>query len=149
MSYSEKTDILDQLDEATLVELTDDDGTGTVDTSVVTRSIADADAEIDGYCATRYDVPFSAVPVMIRKISVDIAIYNLYSRRVAVPEERDKRYSNAVKFLRNVSKGLISLGGDAPAVILDGGPEATPPKSDRRFTMGRDSDGSTGSLDNY
>jgi len=149
VSYCIQTDILEQLDEDTLIELTDDTGTGCVDTSAVTRAIADADAEIDGYCAVRYDVPFSTVPVMIRKISVDIAVYNLFSRRGAVPEERDKRYANALKFLTNVAKGIISLGGDAPAQADDGGPEATAKKADRIFTVGRDSDRSTGTLDNY
>jgi len=154
MSYSVQDDILEQISEAELIDLTDDEGAGSVDTSAVARAIADADAEIDGYCATRYTVPFLPVPVMIRKLSVDIAIYNLYSRRGKgmgdiVPEDREKRYNNAIRFLRDVSKGLISLGADAPAQDSGGGPEATTDKSDRVFTMGKPSDGSSGSLDNY
>jgi len=149
MSYCAKSDILEQLDEDVLIQLTDDDDVGAVDDDVVTRAIADADAEIDSYCGTRYDVPFSSVPVMIRKVSVDIAIYNLYARRKGAPEDRKERYDDAVSFLKGVSKGLATLGGDAPSTDDDSGPEVTTKKSDRIFSVGRDSDSSTGTLDNY
>ena len=150
MAYSEKADILEQITDEELIQLTDDSGIGSVDDGVVSRAIADADAEIDSYCATRYSVPFSGVPVMIRKLSVDIALYHLYSRRqLVVPEERKDRYNAAIRYLRDVAKGIVSLGGDAPAQDTDGGPGATTSKSDRVFSRGRDSDSSTGTLDNY
>lgn len=134
MSYSVKADILDQIDEDILIQLTDDEDTGSVDDDKVTKSIADADAEIDGYCGKRYLVPFSTVPNIIRKLSVDIAIYNLYARRKGAPEELEKRYNNAIRFLKDVAKGLASLGEDDP----DGSPaESHKPdidQSDRIFT---------------
>jgi phage gp36-like protein len=149
MGYSVQTDLSEQISEDKLIQLTDDADAGSIDTDVITRAISDADAEIDGYCGTRYDIPFSPVPVMIRKLSVDIAIYNLYARRKGVPEDRQKRYDNALRFLRDVSRGLISLGSDAPVTDTDSGPETTTKKSDRIFSLGKDSDGSAGSLDNY
>jgi len=112
--YATQADILEQLDGDILIQLTDDADAGTVDADVVTRAIADADAEVDGYCGKRYPVPFSTVPPIIRKFSVDIAIYNLYARRQGAPDDRKDRYNNALKFLTNVSKGLISLGEDDP-----------------------------------
>ena len=114
MAYCTQDDILDQLDEAVLIQLTDDDGAGEVDDDKVTRAIADADSEIDSYCGTRYSVPFSTVPAVIRKCSVDIAIYNLYARRRGAPEDRKERYKNSVDFLKEVSKGNASLGEDDP-----------------------------------
>jgi len=152
MAYSTQSDLLEQIQEADLIELTDDAGVGAVDASVVARAIADADAEIDSYCGSRYTVPFSPVPAMIRKQSVDIAIYNLHSRRAVmgkIAEDRQKRYDSAVRFLRDVSKGLITLGADAPAEPTDGQPQATRSVDDRIFTIGRSSTGSTGSLDDY
>ena len=117
MPYCAQTDLEEQLSPEELIELTDDAGAGAVDASIVSRAIADADAEIDSYCGSRYSLPFSPVPVMVRKLSVDVAIYNLYTRRaiLKMPEERQKRYDNAIRFLRDISKGLISLGADAPA----------------------------------
>ena len=149
MPYSLQTDLLEQIDEDVLIQLTDDVDAGEVDAAVVTRAIADADGEIDSYCGMKYPVPFTTVPPVIRKCSVDIAIYNLYARRKGVPEDRQKRYDNAVRFLRDVSVGKATLGADAPAEDSDGGPEATTAKSDRVFSRGRSSDSSTGSLDNY
>jgi len=150
MAYSLKTDILEQVSEAELVQLTDDAGAGSVDDAVVTRAIADADAEINSYCSARYTVPFSPVPVMIRKCSVDIAIYDLYARRPGtLPDERKSRYQDAVRFLRDVAASKANLGADAPAEASESGPQATTVKSDRIFTRGRASDGSSGSLDSY
>jgi len=151
MAYSTQTDIEEQISQEELVELTDDSGGGGVSASVVERAIADADAEIDSYCAVRYSVPFDPVPAIIRKISVDIAIYHLFSRRsvIKVPEERQKRYDNAIRFLRDVSRGLISLGADTPSEPVTGKVQTTRTKDDRVFTLGKTSDGSAGTLDNY
>lgn len=123
----------------------------TIDTSVTDRAITDADAEIDSYCGVQYDVPFAdPAPAMIRKLSVDIAICNLYSRRGdVIPEQRKERCKEAISWLRDVAKGIISIGPDSPAPNEDGGPKATTVKSDRIFSTGRASDGSTGTLDNY
>ena len=123
MPYCTQDDILEQLDSEILVQLTDDAGTGSADASVVERAIADADSEIDAYCGRRYTVPFAAVPGIIRKLSVDIAIYHLYGRRTAgdVPDGRKGRYGNAVRLLEHISKGLVTLGGQDP----EGNPPST------------------------
>jgi len=149
MAYSTKADILEQLDEDILIQLTDDDDLGTVDDDMVTRAIADADALIDSYCGTRYGVPLSSTPDIIRACSVDLAICNLYARRRGVPEDRKQRCAERVSFLKDIATGKATLGSAAPAPSSDGGPEATTAKSDRKFSMGRDSDSSTGTLDNY
>lgn len=149
MAYCTQSDLLEQISEDKLIQLTDDDDLGIIDASAIARAIADADAEIDGYAATRYDVPFSPVPVSIRKQSVDITIYNLYARRTGAPDDRRTRYNDAIRYLKDLSRGSVSVGADGPAIDADGGPESTPPRSDRIFTSGRSSDSSTGSLDNY
>ena len=135
MAYSTITDILNQLDEQTLIQLTDDAGMGAVNQSVITAAIADADSEIDSYCGSRYDVPLSSATGMIRKISVDMAIYNLYGRRSQGPPETvAERYKNAVRFLRDVSAGKVTLGANAPTEPESSGPQSTTDKDDRIFT---------------
>ena len=119
MAYSSLADVQEQLSEAELVGLTDDEGIGAVDTAAVIRSIEDADQEIDGYIGARARVPLDPVPGIIRKISVDIALYNLYSRRRdTCPETRAERYKNALKFLTMAADGKVSLGQTDP----DGNP---------------------------
>jgi phage gp36-like protein len=115
MAYCTQSDLLEQLDQDILIQLTDDDANGAIDASVVTRAIADADAEIDGYCGQNYPVPFATVPDLIRKFSVTIAIKNLYARRSSVPDSRRSDYADAIAFLKEVSKGNASLGGSDPA----------------------------------
>ena len=134
MAYCTKADILDQIDEDILVQLTDDDDTGSVVDAKVTAAIGRADEEIDGYCGKRYSVPFSTVPGRVRDLSVDIAIYHLYGRRKGAPDQREKNYNNAIRFLEKIAGNKGSLGENDP----DGTPAEThKPKisqSDRIFT---------------
>jgi len=138
MAYSAQTDILEQIDEDVLIQLTDDDDTGVVDADVVTKKIADADALIDGYCGKRYTVPFFPVPPLLNKFSVDIAIYNLYGRRKGAPEDIRNRFKEAVDFLKGVAKGDNALGEDDPEGTGTGdAPEMSTSNPVRIFTRGK------------
>jgi len=111
MAYATLDDIRERLPEESLVNLTDDSGAGVVDEAAVARAIADADAEIEGYLATRHALPLDPVPNLVRKLSVELAIYHLHSRRGGAPEEWRKRYEDGRRLLENIAKGLVSLGG--------------------------------------
>lgn len=116
MAYSTVDDIVKLIPESTLVELTDDGATGSVDEAVAAEAISQADAEIDSYCGGRYGVPLSPAPELVRKLSADIAIYHLYSRRVAqMPEARRDRYRDAVRLLESIARGTVTLGAAASA----------------------------------
>ncbi len=132
MAYCTQADILEQIDDRTLVELTDDSDLAELDEGVVTRAIEDADSLINGYGRLRYTVPLVPVPSMARKLSVDIAIYNLYARRRGAPEDRRQRYLDAIAFLKEVAAGRASLGD------MDGSPaeshRPTITSADRVFT---------------
>lgn len=123
MAYCTQDDILNQLDEAILIQLTDDENAGSADADRVMRAIADADQEIDTHVGTRHTVPLDPVPPLVRKLSTDIAVYNLYGRRPAGPPEHIKdRYTAAVRLLELIAKGLASLGAQDP--------EGSPPAAD-------------------
>lgn len=149
MAYCTQSDIEKQLPQEELVQLTDDDGDGLPDTGVVDEAIAEADAEIDSYLAARYSLPLASVPVLLKKLSVDIAIWNLYSRRAVDEPVRKERYQAAVKLLQAIAEGRASLGVDPEPGC--GGQEILKSRSssDRTFTIGKASTGETGSLDNY
>ena len=150
MPYCTQEDILKQLDEETLIQLTDDAGAGEIDTDVVDRAIADADEEIDSYLAIKYSLPFSATPNLVRRVSVTLAIGNLYSRREnTMPDTRKEDCERVRKDLDRIAKGTMKLDVPDPSAEGEHGVEVTTSKSDRKFTMGRDSDSSTGTLDNY
>jgi phage gp36-like protein len=110
--YTTLDKITGQLSESTVIQLTDDEGLEVVNTARVDEAIANADAVIDGYCSGRYVVPFDPAPAIIAKCSLDMAIYNLYARRVeTMPEVRDKSYANAIKLLVSIAKGEVLLNG--------------------------------------
>lgn len=81
------------------------------------NAVEDAQAEIDGYLAKRYDVPFTKTPKVISKFAKDIALYNLVSRKGVDESDREKtyltRYNAAVAFLTKVAEGKIDIGVDA------------------------------------
>jgi len=146
MPYSTLSDLKKQLSEDLLIKLTDDHELGIVDQPTIDDAIAGADAEIDSYLAGRYNVPLSPVPVLVRRSSVDIAIYNLYSRRMGAPEDRVERYNNTTRLLKAISDGKATLGQTpAPAETEVGGPKAESPG--RRISLGHN--GSTGTMDNF
>jgi len=151
MPYCELSDIEKQIPEEILIELTDDDGVGAVDTGNVDRAIEDADDEIDSFLSLRYSLPLASTPGMVRRMSVDLAICNLYGRRphLTIPETRKERCDTDRKLLGEIAKGKLSLGSDSPDPSSDAGVETTRSKSDRIFSIGRESDSSAGSLDNY
>lgn len=136
MPYSTLNDIKKLIPEETLVQLTDDEGLGSINQSRIDEAVSQADAEIDSYSGGRYSVPFSPVPDIIKKISVDISIYNLYSRRVEqIPETRAERYRNAIRQLEGISKGTISMGeAEAPqSSRAEGGVKTNKSDEDRTF----------------
>lgn len=110
--YATLADILEQIAEDVLINLTDDAQLGTVDETVVDRAIANAAALVNAHCGCRYTVPFIPVPDLIRMYSVDLAAYNLYSRRthIDMPEVIADRQKQALAYLRLVQKGEASVG---------------------------------------
>lgn len=112
--YATLDDLKKQLPEYLLIQLSDDAGNGTIDTTVTDTALETADVEIDGYLGGRYTLPLSPVPAIINKQAVDIALYNLYARRQGPPDHWQKRYANVIRFLERVARGEISLGAGDP-----------------------------------
>jgi phage gp36-like protein len=134
MAYSALADIELAIPEATVIQLTDDENSGVVDENIVSEAIRQADSVIDSYCSSRYGVPFSPVPDVIKTCSVDIAIYNLYSRRAEeLPGTRKDRYNNAMKILEGIAKGIVTIG-ETTEPAREGGPQCNLGEDDKTFT---------------
>ena len=114
-NYIAKADILEQIPESDLIELTDDENTGLVVDSIVDGAIVNAEGEVDGYLATRYSTPVTPVPDIVKAFTVDVAVYRLYGRRQGATEDIEKRYKNAIRFLKDASNGVVTLGVTVPA----------------------------------
>lgn len=116
MSYASQGDMEERFGEGELVALTDRNHTGAIDSVVLERALADATAEIDGYLASRYQLPLTSVPTVLIRVCADIARYHLHDDNI--PEPVEMRYKSAVDLVRQVSMGRVSLGvstsGDEP-----------------------------------
>jgi phage gp36-like protein len=132
--YATRADLEKHLAPEELIQLTDDDRDGAADAGVIEQALADAQAEIDGYVATRYQLPLAETPALLRRVAVDLALARLYARRDLTTEARAKQHDDAVALLKRLADGTVTLG-------LTPSSRATPPPSivsgDRLFTRAR------------
>lgn len=109
MPYCTLQDITSTIPSEDVLQLTDDNGTGVVDTAKVDETIAKADGLISAFIGG--DV-LNPVPELIRQISVELSIYHLFKRRFAanMPDSIEKGYSHAMDLLKQIQSGKLSIG---------------------------------------
>jgi phage gp36-like protein len=129
--YATLANMIDEFGSRELIELTDrgTPRTNEIDLAVLGRALARADAEIDGYAQTRYPVPLSPVPELVRGLACDIARYRLYD--AVAPETVRTRYEDARALLRDIAAGKVNLGTDESGVVV------APPKAPAVFGTSR------------
>lgn len=110
MTYATQADLETRFKHQELVELTDEANLGVIDAAAVAVALADADAEINGYLAGRYALPLTQTSPELVRLACDIARYKLYDARAT--ELVKARYDDAIAKLRDVAKGVASLGID-------------------------------------
>jgi phage gp36-like protein len=110
MPYITVDDLIMRLPLDRLIALTDDEGVGSVNQAVIDHAISTSSSEIDGYVGVRYKVPFDAPHPVIQKLCQDLTIYYLHLRLDRVTDDIKYLYDNAVRLLRDVSKGVATLG---------------------------------------
>ena len=135
MAYAQQSDLLLRVTGAELLALTDDLKQGVVNVALVNGALGDASGIIEGFCRSRYAVPLQASTELTR-ICRDIALYLLYSRRPQAMKETVKdTYGEAMKLLRDISTGRVSLDQPAGAVAQTAtGVAVQPSCQDLRFT---------------
>lgn len=111
MTYATQQDLIDRFGETEIQQLTDADNTGIIDSAALAKTLTDTDAQINAYLLTVYTLPFATTPAALVRIACDIARYHLYDVRAS--DLVKERYDAAIDFLKNVSRGIASLGKDA------------------------------------
>lgn len=110
MNYASLEQFVAAFGEREAVELTNLESPTAVavDTAVMDRALADASALIDSYIQRRYALPLASVPEALVPRCLDISRFRLdvFNPREAV----QKRHDDAVRWLEQVAKGLVSLG---------------------------------------
>lgn len=82
---------------------------------VVQRALQDAGDTINGYISARYTLPLAPVPAVLSRVACELARFYLYDDQVTDPI-KDRHAAN-IKWLGEVSKGVVSLGADATSGV--------------------------------
>ena len=135
MAYIVETDLDEYISETTLVQLTDDDRTGAVNSDIVTECIDGAEGEVNGYLSGLYTVPIAGtVPGTITEASVVLACRRLYLRRGAVPASFQDQVEDTMRLLVKIAEGKIKLDVDGPTADFGSVEVTTVERVHRRST---------------
>ena len=118
MAYATIDDMIQRFSAAEMIRLTtpQDREMDMVVASVAEAALDDASAAMDGYIGRRYRVPMMLPPKAVTAMCANIARYNLSTGdNKTCSEEVRNRYTDAVKWLKDVSAGLIVLELDEVA----------------------------------
>jgi phage gp36-like protein len=116
VAYCNQADLSERFGDQELAELTDP-SVATPNAAEITKACDEAASLIDTYVSTRYTVPLSPVPTIVRKWACDIARKFLWSDRAGPDTVVALNYLDAVGMLKNVASGLATLPdstGDEP-----------------------------------
>ena len=119
--YCTTEDIQKQVSRETLIQLTDDDQRGEIDSEITEESILYSETLINGYLLGRYNLPVVGfIPNLLKILAIDLSIYRLYSRRFQtdIPDSINEKYKNSVKILEQIQKGIICLEIEATEKVI-------------------------------
>lgn len=135
MTYCDLDLLKQRYGERLLIDLSDrgDSVAGTIDTGLITRAIADADAEIDGFLRGRYALPLKAVPPLLTDLSLRLSIYKAHTHTVSEKIRDD--YRDAIRSLELIAKGEIRLDIDGAEPASSGASDVLMTETSRPITV--------------
>lgn len=136
MAYSSKAELDSAITVQTVIDLTDDELSGSANTARISKAIEWSDQQIDGHCQAHFLVPFTTTPAIIANISLTLAIWYLYRRRrqaFGVPEDIQDAKDSAMKQLQRINEGKLDLG-QTPIPAASSKMVATSSGPDQLFT---------------
>lgn len=127
-TYSNQAAIEGEIPQIDLIALTDDDGRGTLNITILNQVITNSSGEIDQACANLYgtQLPFNPVPSSVANMALTIACYRLVRRRQTADEQNKfyEQYKRVRDFLDRVNSGDAHIDDipfrDFPQVAFTG-----------------------------
>lgn len=112
--YAGVQDMVARFGDLEVLQLSDRQQQGVINTAVVETALADATAEIDAYLG-RFKQPFKETPPILTRLCCDIARYRLCAASgVLITEEIRNRYQiDVLNLLKALAKGDVQLGADS------------------------------------
>lgn len=130
--YITTEDLIDELGEGLLVELTDDNDTGEINPTVITKAIDYAVGTFEAYARTRYALPVPAT-ALVKSRCLDLAIYRLFRKRAefddGVFKVKKTAHDETISFLKDLQAGKAALDIPAAEETIE-----SPATSDRILT---------------
>lgn len=106
--YATPADILASAPSRLVAHLT---GSSEPSDDALTKALESAAGDIDSYLSNRYALPLPSVPLKLRDVAIDIALYKLLRLRpLGDIDDTRKRYEDAIRFLERVSEGKVGIG---------------------------------------
>ena len=115
--YAQLSDLIKLYGEQTLITLTDKDNNQQLQAEVADYALENASQAIDSYIGGRVDLPLKSPPVVLTRHCCVIARYFLEGHFAT--EQARKDYEDSIKFLRDVASGLVTLGLDKNAEVVE------------------------------
>lgn len=110
--YTSREAMVNKFGEREVIALTDREPyTDEINDTVLDDAIAAVCGEIDSHIGARYNVPLNPVPKVLTQLASDMVRYYLTGAASTETNPIVARYNNAVKFLKSVAKGEVTLGG--------------------------------------
>ena len=109
MAYSEKADLIMAKDETILKQIAGE--SGVINDDWINEAIEAADAQIDMNCEKKYTVPFTTVPKIIKKWSVQLALCWLYRRSNMANKSAEDECGKINDSLTLISEGKKEIPG--------------------------------------
>jgi phage gp36-like protein len=135
LAYVTAAETIELYGEDYILSSVDRDKDGGADLDALNSALTKASNVIDSYLGSRYDVPISPTPEILKQYTIDIGLYYA-SPDLALTEEKRRRYEDAIAWLKLAAKGDVSLGiADPPADLQPHNVEFV--SDDRLFTRSK------------
>jgi len=135
-AYATQADAIELYGDQYVTMSVDRDDDGRIDADALTQSLADGQSELDSYIGVKYNLPLVTVPAVLKRFTVDVAIYISSNTAGSLTDEKTERYKAAIKWARDVAKGGVSLGlDDEPPTVGGGVSTSGPTRIMTRSTM--------------
>lgn len=111
--YATVDAMLKKFGERELIQLTDTEAPyeDVINYEKLNAALAEANSEIDGYLASRYQLPLPAVPPFLEAIACNMARYHACTGAISENNPIAIKYQNAIKSLKEIAKGTVAIGG--------------------------------------
>lgn len=117
MAYLDEEKLFKYIPREKVIELTDDDNLGSVDSQVLEAVISKSTDEFENYLRDKFLSLPDPLPGMLESVLADIVIYNLYKRRfqTQMPESITQIYNMAINKLEKIRDNVIDINLPKPS----------------------------------